>query len=385
MYRIGQEEIDAVARVINSRGLFKTLGKGREVFHFEDELCEKVGSTHALLLTSGKAALISAMVGMGIGPGDEVIVPGYTFLATAIAVTAVGAIPVIAEVDETLCLDPEDVEKKISEHTKAIIPVHMVGMPCNLDALCAIAKKHGIFILEDACQALGATYHGKAVGTIGDAGAYSFNYYKILTAGEGGALVTNNKQIYQRAYIHHDSSAIAFFGGQMDAIDEELFCGTEFRANEITGAILREQLKRLDGMVSDLHRVKAMLTEELTGKVDFVPSNDPEGSAGMILPVRLDSEEKALAVAEAVNGSVPFYTGKHVYPNWTAIMNKRGAFHPAMDPFKMEANRGIVPDYRPDMCPKTLEILKHAAYIPLNPDMTEEDVFAIAKACLNAI
>ena len=193
MYRIGNEEIEAVARVIRSGALFKINNGAQEVRHFEDELCEKFGATNAICMTSGKAALISALIGMGVGPGDEVIVPAYTYIATAIAVTATGAIPVIADCDETLTIDPEDIERKISSHTKAIIPVHIQGFPSAMDRIMEIAKKHGIFVLEDACQSDGGSFGGKRLGTIGDAGAYSFNFFKIITSGEGGTLVTNNR------------------------------------------------------------------------------------------------------------------------------------------------------------------------------------------------
>ena len=197
MYRIGQNEIDAVARVIQSKELFKiNNGDLQETANFEKEMREKLKIDHAVLMTSGMASLISALIGMGIGPGDEVIVPAYTYIATAIAVVNVGAVPVIAEIDDSLMIDPKDVEKKITSRTKVIIPVHMQGHPCNMDAIMAIAKKHNIFVLEDACQAVGGSFGGKRLGTIGDAGAYSFNYYKVISAGEGGAMMTNNKEIF---------------------------------------------------------------------------------------------------------------------------------------------------------------------------------------------
>ena len=158
MYRIGQEEIDAITRVIKSRDLFKINGGAKECMHFEEELKEKLGVKYALLMTSGSAALTSALIGMGVGPGDEVIVPAYTYIATAIAVTSTGAVPVIAEADESLTLDPDDFEKKISSHTKAVIPVHIQGFPCDMDRIRAIAKKHGVFVLEDACQSDGGSY-----------------------------------------------------------------------------------------------------------------------------------------------------------------------------------------------------------------------------------
>ena len=167
MYRIGKEEIDAVARVINSKQLFRINNEGKECETFEKELAEKMGANHALLLASGTGALICALAGLGVGPGDEVIVPGYTFMATASAVLAVGAIPVLAEIDETMTIDPIDVEKKITDKTKCIIPVHICGFPSNLDALKAIAEKHNLVILEDACQADGGSYKGQRLGTIG--------------------------------------------------------------------------------------------------------------------------------------------------------------------------------------------------------------------------
>ena len=201
MYRIGQEEIDAVARAIMTHDFFKINGSGKEVLHFEEEWKATVGAEYALTMTSGFGALTSALIGLGIGPGDEVIVPAYTYIASALAVIAVGAIPVIAEVNETLTIDPVDVEKKISEHTKAVMPVHIQGFPSDMDALKALAAKYGFGIVEDACQADGGMYKGQYLGTIGNAGAYSFNYFKVITAGEGGALVMGASSVEQRVLL----------------------------------------------------------------------------------------------------------------------------------------------------------------------------------------
>ncbi len=381
MYRIGQEEKDAVARVIDSGDLFKINEAGKEVHNFEKEMQEKFGVNKALYMTSGKAALISALIGMGIGPGDEVIVPGYTYIATAIAVVATGAIPVIAEIDETLTLDVADVEKKISPRTKAIIPVHIQGFPNNMDAICALAKKHGIKVLEDACQADGGSYKGKRLGTIGEAGALSFNYFKIISAGEGGALLTNDATIYERALIYHDSSAVLFFGNQLEGAKEEPFCGTEYRATEILAAVMRVQLQRMDGILTDLRRVKKSIMDALSADFTFAPSNDIEGDCGTTAAIQFATVAEAERFEAATGYGRPINTGKHVYSNWTAIMNKRGAFHPAMDPFKMEANKDIVPDYKPDMCPKTLDILSRTVYIPVDPDMTNEQIDEIVAKC----
>ncbi|MBE6597404.1 MAG: aminotransferase [Ruminococcaceae bacterium] len=387
MYRIGKEEIDEVSKVIESGKLFK-INKGlQETMHAEEEMQELFCCDHALLMTSGHAALTSALIAMGIGPGDEVIVPAYTYIATAMAVVAAGAMPVIAEVDETLTLCPIDTEKKVTKHTKAIIPVHIQGFPCKMDEINAIAKKYGLFVLEDACQADGGSYKGKRLGTVGDAGALSFNYYKVITAGEGGALLTNKKEIFERALIYHDSSAIAYFGDQLSGVETEQFCGNEYRTNEICAAILRIQMKRLDSILADLRRCKLALAKALDDSCRFLPTNDAEGDCGTTLALLFDSSEKAEAVASAdgVGGTVPINTGKHVYRNWTPIMNKRGAFNPLMDPFKMAANKDIVPDYREDMCPKTLDLLSKVVYISIDPDWTDEQIIEKAELIKKAI
>lgn len=389
MYRIGQAEIDAVARAINSRDFFKINGSGREVLNFENEWRETVGSDYAILMSSGFGALSTALIAMGIGPGDEVIVPAYTYIATALAVTSAGAVPVIADVDETMTLDAADCERKISAHTKAIIPVHIQGFPSNMDALCDIAKKHGLYVLEDACQSDGGMYKGRYLGSIGDAGAYSFNYYKVITAGEGGALVTNNRTIFERSLIYHDASAVAFFGDQLNGISEPLFGGTEFRISDITGAILREQLKRMPALLADLRGNRKKLISAMGDGLTVAPSHDFDGDCGTTLSLRFENAEDTRKFAaycgeKGIGITIPIDTGKHVYTNWTQIMEKRGALHPAMDPFKMEANRGLQTDYTPDMCKKTLDLLNRTAYLMINPDWTDADIDGVGKILRNA-
>lgn len=387
MYRIGQEEIDAVARVINSKNLFKINDALKETEKCEQNMRDIWGTKRALLVTSGKAALISALVGMGIGPGDEVIVPGYTYIATAIAVLATGAIPVIAEIDDTLTLDPVDFEAKITPRTKAVIPVHIMGFPCNMDAIMEIADRHNIMVLEDSCQSDGGSYKGKRLGTIGNAGALSFNYFKIITAGEGGAILTDDDKIYERALIHQDSSAIAFFGDQLNGITEPQFCGSQFRTNEISAAILNQQFLRLDGILHDLRSNKRKLMELLSPYCKFTPSNDIEGDCGIVLSLHFDSAEDCISFYnKAPEGlTIPINTDRHIYCHWTAILEKRGAFHPLMDPFKMAANKDHIPDYTKDMCPKTLQHLASNCYISIDPDWTDEDIKNKAEYYINAL
>jgi len=387
MYRIGQSEIDAVARVIESRSLFKINKVLMESENAEKDMRKLFGTEYPLIMTSGHAALTSALIGMGIGPGDQVIVPGYTYISSAMAVVAAGAIPIIAEVDESLTLDPADFEAKITENTRAVIPVHIRGLPCNMDAIMAIAKKHGIMVLEDACQAVGASYHGKRLGTVGDAGALSFNYYKVITSGEGGALLTDNRTIFERALIYHDSSAVAYFGDQLSNVETALFCGNEYRTNEITSAILREQMKRLDGILADLRKNKKYVIDAIAPHVNLIPSNDIDGDCGTTIGISFPTvaEADAFCKAPGVYGGLPINTGKHVYSNWTPIMNKVGALHPLMDPFKMEANQNIIPDYRTDMCPKTLDLLSRTALLDINPDWGTDILDQKIESVLNAV
>lgn len=387
MYRIGKEELEELKKVIEAQDLFK-INKGlQESKQVEQKLSKLFNCKYPIFMTSGHAALTSALVAMGIGPGDQVIVPAYTYIATAMAVVAAGAIPVVAEVDDTLTISPEDIKKKISKHTKAIIPVHIQGFPCNMDAIMEIAKAHNLFVLEDACQADGGSFAGKRLGTIGDAGALSFNYYKIASCGEGGALLTDNRTLFERALIYHDSSAVAFFGDQMQDFTTDGFCGNEYRSNELCAAVLNVQLTRLDGILSDLRKNKKYMMDQLEGICKFIPSNDIEGDCGTTLAVQFESEEAArrFATAEGIQGVLPIDTGKHVYRRWTPIMEKRGAFNPLMDPFKMEVNKDIVPDYREDMCPETLERLSKVVYINVAPDDTCEMLDEKIKQIKNAI
>lgn len=386
MYRIGQEEIDEVAKVIQSRNLFRVNDGLKEVDHFENELAEKLGARYALCVTGGTAAITCALAGLGIGPGDEVIVPAYTFMATALAVTSAGAVPVLAEVDETMTLDLNDVEAKLTPDVKAVIPVDMVGFPCDMERLTAMSKRYGFKIVEDACQADGGSFRGKRLGTWGDVGAFSFNHFKIMSAGEGGAIVTDNRKVYERALIYHDGGAA--FRPYAGSLEEPVFMGTQYRVSEITGAILRVQLRRLDDMLANLRRVKKTIMKELSDipGIRFAPSHDPEGDCSTTLAFTFCCEKSArrFAKSEGVGAWLPIDSGKHVYINWDPLLEKRGSHHPALNPFNLPENKGLRTDYSAGMCPKTLDVLSRTAYINLNPDLTDEKINRIIECCRKA-
>lgn len=374
MFRIGKEEVEAVARVIESKMLFRVNDGLREAEKFEEEFSKIIGTDYAVLMTSGTGALISALAALGIGPGDEVIVPGYTFMASASAVLAVGAIPVLAEIDATMTIDPKDVEKKISKYTKAIIPVHICGYPCNMDALCEIAKKHNLYIIEDACQADGASYKGKRLGSIGDAGCFSFNYFKLISAGEGGCVTTNDRKTYERTLIYHDSGA--GFRPYAGELTEHVFMGMQLRTNEISAAIMREQLKRMDGIISDLRKTKKQFIDAIKDNdlFDIVPSNDAEGDLGTILGLQFHDPEKAKAFAERGLGGLVVNSGKHIYYNWGPVMEHRGAHCEAMNPYNMPQNKDLNTTYTADMLPNTIDYINRTCHIGIYSDWTEAEI-----------
>src|SRR5437867_8982338 len=260
---VGGEELEALARVIESKNLFRYYGVGEgpdEVLSFEREFAELIGAKHALCLNAGSSALICALIGAGVGEGDEVVVPAYTWNATPNAVLATRALPVLAEVDESLTLDPADVERRITPRTRAILPVHMRGAPAAMDELVAIAKKHELALIEDVCQAAGATYRGRRLGTFGDAGAFSLQFNKIITTGEGGVLVTDREDVYDMAIDVHDCA-----GSVRRGIGLPQFPGYNFRASELQGAVARIQLGRLDGLLERMHTNHARLSAGING------------------------------------------------------------------------------------------------------------------------
>lgn len=388
MYRAGQEEIDEVSKVILSKQWFRVgdaaAGHLQEVDRFEQEWAAKMGVSYALLMSGGgTAGLVCALAGIGAGPGDEVIVPAYTWLATATAVLTVGAIPVLAEVDETLGLDPEDFERKIGPHTKAVIPVHMSGRPANMEAIMAIARKRGIKVIEDSCQMDGGSYKGRRTGTWGDAGVFSFNQFKIISAGgEGGCVVTNDRRIYEVASIYHDSGSA--FRPKASEMQIPIFVAQQYRATEVMGAIARVQMGRLDGILADLRRIRTVLADSLAGLngVTVAPSNDQAGDCGVMLTLKFKNEAQARAFTSApgVGGLVIIDHGKHVYTEWEPLREKRISHHPDMNPFFFPKNKGLRADYSDTACPRTLEILRRTVYISVNPDWTDAQVQDKIKA-----
>jgi len=325
------------------------------------------------------------LAALGVGPGDEVLVPAYTWMATATAALTVGAIPVLVEVDETLGMDPGDVERKMTKNVKAVIPVHMIGRPCNLDRLAEITQRHGVYLVEDCCQCDGGSYRGRRVGTYGQIGAFSFNDFKIMSCGEGGAMVTNDRTLFDRARVFHDS-LMAFPTFAKD-LTVDPFIGLQLRANEVMGAILRVQLQRLEGILGDLRRISNRIRTELASTSLWIaPSNDQEGDCGVVVAFQFDRSEDAYAFAGApgVNGGLPIDTNRHVYSNWETVLQHRVGHCPDMNPYNFPKNQGLRMEYSETMCPRSLDIMARSVYIAINPDWTDSEVEERIDACRKA-
>ena len=379
---IGDEEEQAVLEVLRAKRLFRYYGPGEadsKASQLERAFAEKTGARYAVAVTSGTAALVCGLQGIGIGPGDEVIVPAYTWIASASAVVAAGGIPVIAEVDETLLLDPADVERKISPYTKAIMPVHMRGAACRMDELMALANEHGLKVIEDVAQANGGSYKGQALGTFGDVGCYSLQFNKIITSGEGGMVVTNDESVWKRTNMYHD--VIGALRLEFDAT--ELLCGVNYRMPELLAAVALVQLRRLDGLIDAMRQRKRMLKagiEDVTRRkgISFRELADPEGDTAIATVFFMDSAAQADAVSQALRaeniGAGTLYRPEgidyHVYANWLPIINRR-TWTNAGGPWRW-AQREI--EYRPDMCPRSLDLLGRAVHLNVSPLLTNEDV-----------
>ncbi len=325
---IDELEVEAVTRVLRS-GFLGRYGPdddpafGAEVLTFEKSIAELVGVRHSVAVNSGTSAIWILLSALGIGPGDEVIVPGFTFVASMSAIVYAGATPVLAEVDDTFNLDPRDVESRITGKTKAILAVHMLGAPCDLDALSDIANRHGLLLIEDACQGFGGSYHGRKLGSIGVGGAFSFNIYKTITCGDGGMLVTDADDIYERCFALHDQGHLPLRRGV--EVGQRPFLGLNLRMIELSAAVLNVQLGRLDRIMSTLRANKAALRAEIetTPGVTFRRLADPAGDVATHLVVTLPTAENAAAVAAELGTKTLAESGWHVYSNMEHLRSRR--------------------------------------------------------------
>jgi len=276
---------------------FDAARKGKwKAKELEEAICTRFGSKYAQLTSSGTSALTTALAALGVGAGDEVIMPSFTFVASFEAVLSVGAVPVLVDIDETLTMNPDAVRKAISSKTRCIMPVHMCGSMADVDALIAICKEHNLMLLEDACQSIGASYKGKHVGTIGDAGTFSFDFVKTITCGEGGAVITNDKNVYIKCdgYSDHGHD----HKGMDRGADLHPFLGYNFRISELHAAVGLAQIRRLDQFLKiqkQNHLQLKNILSQVPG-ISFRKIPDPAGDSCTFLSWFLPTEEITRAV-----------------------------------------------------------------------------------------
>lgn len=377
MYIVGEEEIEVIAASIRKSALFR-YGVGSECDRFEERYAAYLGVQHTALTVSGTFALSAAMTALGLGPGDEVLIPAHTYMATATAVLTTGAIPVIVDVDESITIAPAAIEDAIGPCTKAVVPVHMWGAACDMDAIMAIAERRGLWVIEDACQGVGGGYNGQRFGSIGHVGAFSFNYYKNMTSGEGGAVATSDDRIAERARCAIDPCHF-YWTGRGDTIKP--FAGNGGRASELQGAMLNVQLDRIDGIIDAMRvekkQIVAGTAQHHSLGLKLSPMNSAEHDCAAHVMYSVPSAEVATRFTEVFPAVIAGKTGRHTYTEWDQVLMGAGAAHPAMNPYNHPDNAGCRRCYDKDMCATSLEILNRTIMVPTHPNHDQKEIQAI--------
>jgi len=355
---VGEEELAEVREVIQARHLGRygpdDASFPAKVRQLEEEVARLAGARYALALNSGTSGLLAMLAAMDIGPGDEVIVPGFTFVASISAIVYAGATPILAEVDRTFDLDPADVEARITPRTRAILLVHMLGNPGRVAELQAVATRHGIALIEDCAQAFGATYRGRWVGTHGAMGMYSFNEFKTITCGDGGMVVTDDEQLYRRAFAMHDQGHSPNRKGL--EVGARPFLGLNFRMTELEGAVLVAQVRKLEGIRRHLAENAAIVRSiiEEVPEIDFRELPDPDGDLATHLVVIFPDERMAGAVTAELGSITLDRSGWHVYSHMEHVLSRRTATGRGY-PFGVTDHP--IPEYRAGMLPATDALL----------------------------
>ncbi len=369
--------------VLESRQPFRWWNSKSKVLQFEKKYSTLLGVKHALGVTSGTTALYTAMAAMEIGPGDEVIMPAWTWYADYDTVVLSGALPIFAEIDESFAIDPQDIEKRITPRTKAIIPCHLQGGVADMDPIMEIARKHNLIVLEDLSQCVGGRYKGKFIGSIGHIGINSFQLGKTITSGEGGAVMTNDDRLFERAIRFHDVGTVR------SPYKEELkggalapFTGCNFRMNEFTGAVLKGQVQKLDTICSRL-RTKARKVRQgiadLPG-IKLRKTNDLDGDLGVTIFLdhgnrkQRDRFLRALR-AEGISASGP--GGSVILPADSRI-EKKATVHPDWPSFNTPQGKAV--RYGAESCPRTVDIINRFGGVVMDPNFSEKDLQDIVKA-----
>ena len=386
---LGDEELALLTEVVCNRLPFREYGDGQPhmVKDFEAEACALFGVKHALATATGSGSFVCAMAGLGIGPGDEVIIPAFAWHTDFMAPATMGALPVFADIDASLNIDPDDVRRKITPRTKAIITVHFQGGPARLDELKQIADDADVALVEDVAQAAGARYHGRRLGSIGQVSCFSLQQNKVFTTGDGGLMLTNDPVVFERAARYHDLGNMR--GGLAIQLEQEAtqgaFVGLQYRMNEFTGAVALAQLRKLDHGILDVTRRHAgRLREQVAARCPGLTqrvTGDDAGDAGIAFYMDLGSAQQASAFSKALAAEgIPIgaTSGCTNLLNLEAIANKAMA-HPAMPPFG-KGCAGEHVRYAADDYPQAGSVPARMVCVAVVPRYTDEDMDDVIEA-----
>ncbi len=385
-----EEEKRELVDVLENRSPFRWWGldaKGHppdKCINFEKEFAAHQHAKYCVAVTSGTTALMSALAGLGVGPGDEVILPAWTWYACYDAIIAHGALPVFAEVDESMNIDPENIERQITPQTKVVMAVHILGAPADIDPILEIARRHKLRLLEDCAQSVGVSYKGRPVGSMGDCGIYSFQVNKTISPGEGGAVITSDPELFERATRYHDCGVLR--GGHAKMLGRagriEDFSSPQFRMSEFTAAVLRAQLRKLDRIVGDFRDKTSRVTDgikDLPG-IQFRKKNDPAGGLGNWVFINTKGKEQRdrfIAAMHAENVSAAPMGGSAILPISPHI-EKKETLQPGWPSFTV--GRGKAIRYGAAACPKTIDIYNRYVGVAMDPKFTDQDVADIIAA-----
>ncbi len=393
-YWIDEQEEQAVLAVLRNGSLFRYYGLGEPTYvdKLEEQARKFYGVKHTLAVNSGTGALITCLTTLGIGPGSEVIIPAFMWVATVGAVVQVGAIPVLCEVDDSFSMSPVDMERKITPRTKLILPIHMAGAPCDIESVIEVADKHGIPVLEDCAQCNGGEFRGRKVGTFGKMGMFSLQLNKNMTCGEGGLIVTDDEKLYTRAFSSHDMGLVRV-EGRLDTPDPyAILWGGGRRMPELSGAVASVQITKLPDIIENMRGSKRRIKEMLEGipGLGFRRLNDADGDTGPFLILVLADEAKAeRAARKLINAGlhnvfqISDY-GLHIYFNIPSLVGKVGVTG-AGDPWALVENRESAYDYNKGACPESDALFGRSVLVPIPSKLTSAQEKFAAEAIRNAV
>jgi dTDP-4-amino-4,6-dideoxygalactose transaminase len=389
---LDSREDRAVLDTLHRRSLFRYYGvrPPKSVAVLEHVARDFYGVKHVLAVSSGTGALFTAMTALGIGPGCEVIVPAFFWVATAGAVVNANAIPVLCEIDDSFCMDPKDLERKITARTRLIVAVHMAGAPADMKRILAIAAGHGIPVLEDCAQANGGSFAGRKLGTFGQLGMFSLQWNKNATAGEGGLLVTDDAGLYERCVAAHDLGIPWVDGAPAET--GTVNWGQGRRMGELIGAVAAVQLKKLPRIIRSMRASKQRIKRRLEGTkgLSFRRLNDPAGDTGPFLIFILKDGDKARRAAERMQAGglasavrLAEY-GLHIYHN-VPQLTRKVPLSPAGNPWNLPQNRESEHKYAKGACPRSDELFDRSILLPIPSKLTQVQEKAAAQIVREAV